>query len=847
MSGTLPSHTQEGDNDRAAHVGDERRPASEMIHPTVDGYLPPVPPRETPTRSPLCELILRAHEDPKFIATISRLLSQGGISACRTLWAAVADILHIKHPERSVVAWKITEEICRHATKDPAIRAFEPSTKMVADLIADHPQGAWTAFKSIAACYPLNSLEVARELAKLKKTSESAKAFGFACVKEHYAELVQRDENLPHVAALLKTAVIRRNSKSLEACLFIRDKYEACRGWIGKEAEATMLWNLRDGLTKILLRAPLMCESNLKIALMYPREVPHPALRSTPQRILEVERWILCEPRYLSEGLGIDHAANLPAIEVKGEIDSSHFIYLGSFPDARFRGIHGFASRFDRDGHVLVPLARSLGLDVPGIYEASRSGAPAMDDAPRSWVDSADKERYETSQVTLACRCVEAHYWKPKTAERSRQGAYEFLRALIRQRPYQLSLAAPHLRKWDRDFYLDALRIVREEALKVWRRAPEASGSHEDVRSAVVLLDAFGSIGVEASRLAFDELTMALETPNESLMSDRRFGAFVAAMRPACVTSPTFEERALAAIGRFPGTLGASQLARNLAEVKTSVATFGDTLFKQVSRRDLDVQVWLNYAHSALVHRADDETRHRVKEALEDQYDRSVRVIARWSPKGRTSYRILVGALYPERVGDISPLRSAASSLFHSSLEARIKAAITELPGVSVESGTYIPWAPAIDGVLRASSSYGPPVVLMVDGEPYHSVNGCWRFRGFDGHSLLASKILTNAGYSVLRISGQLGEATERSALCSVVRAALDHAATGASAEDPRLVIDPPDDYRDIGGKALLYRPTAPPRGHISTAGQGLVNAIFDTLTESGEGDESPDGSSQEG
>jgi len=360
-----------------------------------------------------------------------------------------------------------------------------------------------------------------------------------------------------------------------------------------------------------------------------------------------------------------------------------------------------------------------------------------------------------------------------------------------------------------------------------------------------VLLDAFGSIGVEASRLAIDELTMALEMPNESLMSDRCFGTFVAAMRSACVTSPTLEERALAAIGRFPGTLVASQLARNLAEVKTPDATFGDTLLKQVSRRDLDVQVWLNYAHGALVHRADGETRHRVKEAFENRYDRPVRVLARWSPKGRTSFRILLGALYPERVGDISRLGSAGSNLFHSSLEARIKAAIAQSLGVSVESGTYIPWAPAIDGVLQATASSSTPVVLMVDGEPYHSVNGCWGLRGFDGHSLLATKILTNAGYPVLRISGQLGEATERSALCSVVRAALDHVATGASAEDPRLVIDPPDDFRDIGGKALLYRPTAPPRGHLSTAGQGSVNGIFDTLTESGDG--SPEGSSQEG
>lgn len=846
MSGALSSHAQEVNNHRAPHGGDECRPSSDRIHSPIDGHLPPAPPRETTAGSPLCESILRAHEDPKFIATISRLLTQGGISACRTLWTAVSDILRTGHPERAAIAWKITEELCQHAQKDPAVRAFEPSTKIVADLIADHPQGAWTAFKSIAAYYHLNTLDVARKLPRRKHPSESAKGFGFACVKHLYAELVQHDTNLPRVADLLKTAVLRRNSNSLEACVFIRDKYEACRGWIGKEAEAKMLWKLRDDLTKILLRAPRMCEANLKISLMYPREVPHPALQRDPQRILKVERWILKESRFLSEGLGIDHAANLSVFEAKGEIESSHFIYLGSFPEARFRGIQGFASRFDRDGNVLVPLARSLRLKVPGVYEDTRSETPATQDAPRSWVNSADKERYEASQITLACRCLADHYWKPEITERSRQRAHDFLRALIRQRPYQLAAVAPNLRKWNHDFYLDTVRLVRDERLNVWRGGAAASGTHDGVRSTVVLLDAFGSGGSEVTRLALDELTAALDGPNESLMSDSRFGTFVAAMRRVCVTSPTFEERALAAIKRFPGTLGASQLARNLAEVRTPDAAFGDTLLKQVSRRDLDVQVWLNYAHSALVHMADNDMRNRVKEVFEERYDLPVRVIARWNPKGRSSYRIVVGALYPERVGGISRLRTSGSNLFHSSLEARIKAVLDQLPGLSVESGTYIPMAPAIDGVVRTTSSTTPPVVLMVDGEPYHSVNGSWLFRGFDGHSRLATKILTNAGYPVLRISGQLGEGTARSALCSVVSAALDHLTTGAPAEDPRLVIDPSDDYRDIGGKALLYRPTAPLRIYPSTGGQDSGNANLNPLNENEEGDESPESSSHE-
>jgi hypothetical protein len=200
---------------------------------------------------------------------------------------------------------------------------------------------------------------------------------------------------------------------------------------------------------------------------------------------------------------------------------------------------------------------------------------------------------------------------------------------------------------------------------------------------------------------------------------------------------------------------------------------------------------------------------------------------------------MLVGALYPERLGEISALRYAVSNLFQSSLEARTKAAIATIPHLSVEEGRYIPWAPAIDGVLRSEDPSVPPVLLLVDGEPYHSVNGCWPFRGFDGHSLLATKILAAAGYPVLRISGQLGEASERATLLSTVRAALAHLASGEPVTESRLVIDAPDDYGDIAGKALLYRPSGPHQRHSRMGDVVAVAPLLDTLAESAGDDES--------
>jgi hypothetical protein len=100
-----------------------------------------------------------------------------------------------------------------------------------------------------------------------------------------------------------------------------------------------------------------------------------------------------------------------------------------------------------------------------------------------------------------------------------------------------------------------------------------------------------------------------------------------------------------------------------------------------------------------------------------------------------------------------------------------------------------------------------PAVVLLIDGERYHSVNGLWAFRGFDGQSLLATKILQRAGYPVLRITAQLGSLNEHNALRSAVAAAFDHLADQGEVTDTRLIVDPDDDFTEIAGKVLLYRP----------------------------------------
>jgi hypothetical protein len=732
------------------------------------------------------------------------------------MWEAIQDVLDSHVPERAAIAWDIAHELCKYSKRSPCGHNYTPSVKIVADLVVVSTEGAWAACKRLRSQYPINVIEVAHVLRSGGYTPDSTKGFEFACVKHKYDELIQEEGNLPLIFGILKTAVLRPDSKSLEACILIRDRYEACRSWTGKDAEVSMLWKLRDDLTSQLLTAPFACEGNLKISLLFPREVPHPGLDREPQPISDAERWILSSRRLLTEGLGIEHAEKIALFADKGELDSSHFIYLGSFPEARFRGIQPVTSRFDLERNVLTPLARSLGLTVQGIWDAALGSDESSETPPRTWLSREEKDRYEVVQVTLACRCVALNYWKPESTDRFRPSAYEFLRALVHQRPYHLAMAIPNIRRTHPDLYRDLSRLVRDEVLDVWRRTPDASGSDHALRGAQVLMDAFGNVCSETSRLSLDELTIALERPSESLMRDNRFSAFIGSVRAACVTSPTFEQRANAAIHEFPDTAAAAQLARNLSEARAPDPSLRALFERQAVRSDLEVRTWLNYAHSAFICGLEPSSRERVREVFEERYERSVRMLGRWSAKGRASFRMVASSLYPDRVGEISALTTPGSKLFQSALETRMMATISGIPQVSVAQDRYIPWAPAIDGVLYGPQHDVPPVVLLIDGERYHSVNGSWLFRGFDGHSLLATKILVNAGYPVLRISGQFGQDGERSALCSVVTAALDYLAHGEPAKDPRLIIDPPDDITNIRGNALLYRPSAShPTRHI--------------------------------
>jgi len=140
----------------------------------------------------------------------------------------------------------------------------------------------------------------------------------------------------------------------------------------------------------------------------------------------------------------------------------------------------------------------------------------------------------------------------------------------------------------------------------------------------------------------------------------------------------------------------------------------------------------------------------------------------------------------------------------------------------------FIPWAPAFDGVAVSDRAPHRPILILVDGESYHSVNGSWAFRGFDGHTLLVSRILAQAGYPVVRIAAQFGEPGLEGALSEAISAVARYVCDGETPSAERLVVNPPETFTNIAGRVIFYTPSGISMRHALEELKSLASSPTD-------------------
>lgn len=764
--------------------------------------------RPAEDRPSLAQVILKVHALPDFLPTLLKLVSDGAPSRVRNVWDACEEILDSGASNREGIVADLVAAVVNTYRNKPDQDAISPPLRVAAVLFKQLPPES-AAIQQQFRTLRLDPLKVAADETVLG--SSSAQLL-FTIVRANYAAVIAEPERHDNFAKIVRHVVLQQDGSALAMCLFLRDRYQECRGWIGKEAEADLLWMIRDDATSLCRKSRLACEANFKIALMYRRDVPHPSLDRMPQALLSEERWILDHPWYLQEAFGFDHTNRILSRQLPQPLTSASFMYIGSAPEATIRGVHEGASKFDIDNAILTPLCRALGIRNGGSGEAFSRPRQSPERAPRTWVSSEDEIRFRQGQITVAFRHLAEAYWNPQMPDRARQRGLEFVRAVVHEQPYALALAAPSLRKLGAPFYADICRCVRQEALAILQQTPDLTGENTAIRPTVVVADGFGLSIPEMQAAATREFESALQYTTGDMMQQHEHVAFLNAMRMFCMTTPTLEAHARELMRRYSETLGGACLARFRFEVRDPDPSLKEFVLQHAQRADLEPRIWIQYAHAAVGLDLDKNQRDAVRKVFKSHYEGAVQVCARWNPRLRASFRMVVGSLYPDRIGAITPLQRHHNQLAHSSLEARVVREIRKIPGIRVAQDIFIPWAPAIDGVVSSDESPNLAIPLLIDGECYHSVNRSWRFRGFDGHSILAKNIICGGGYPVMRISAQLGEPGMERALHECIEVIVKYLSGKGSLDAERLVVDPPDDYTDIAGKVMFYQATGHPQ-----------------------------------
>lgn len=744
--------------------------------------------------SHLAAAIVKASNQVGFASVLRKLIEQGGNEGIQRLWVAAQDILERGPGDGRAITWLIATRISNYCHSRQTSLGAEPPLDVVARFLLSNTQNREPTFKFFKNNFHIEPIALILNPTVQRHSSGS---YLWSFIRSNYQDIVAEPSHRPLIEELLRTTALRRDRLGLEVCRFVCERYESASKWVGHELEAAFLWKLRDNLTKELLDSPLACERNLKLALLFPMTVPHPCLADDAHRILEVEKWILDHPSLLEDVYGFDHSRKIFKECGDGALSSASFAIPPVY--GQVRGIQSAQSRFDLDANVLVPVYASLGISYQGVAPAS------VEVPPRAFVSDDDRIRFDRSRILAAFKTLADNYWAPDCPERVRGKGRELVRLVVRSYPYALAEAAFAARKLDQYFVRDLYCVIREEAIQAVKPPDGSEPDPKRFRESFTVAAAFGMTIPELQPPVVRELESALSRAGERELTEYESVAFLAATRGMCVTSPEIESRAIALIQRYPDTRGASMLARSLSEVRCPDPSIRDFIRAQAMKENISAHRWLNYAHASIGFGLEPPERGHIRRIFKDRYENSVRSFARWCPRSRASLRLLVGELCPEVIGDLRPIRAGSQALFRSPLEVRVIRRLEGIPGIRVTQDLYLPWAPAVDGVIVCEGFPDTPLLLLIDGESYHSVNGKWSYRGFDGHSSLVTRILTRAGYPVVRVSAHLGEPGLESALSEAVSSIARFLTTGEAPRAPRLVVDPPAGFTEIAGKVLFY------------------------------------------
>jgi hypothetical protein len=721
-------------------------------------------PQHSSSTPSLGDAIIKGYGQTGFIATLRKLIKQGGPDGIHRLWSAVGDVLDSKTEQRWQIATAVIGEILEAHSRERINPKIAPSPDVVARLMRCKPEKAIQLLESYWNQFAVRPVDV---LTTKQFLQPDRGDFLARYLNHNYLELIKDQANYEGLGRICSHIAVQKTPAALWLCDFLRQRHARSSKEVHHQArqEAQFLVKVRDTITTRLMESPLASERNFKLTLLFPREFPHPCLDCPVQPFSREENWIFTYPHWLEGVFGAGAAA---AFE-RRELSSNDF--------------------------MLPP--KDEWSDV------SSGSLSIVENPPRTFVNDADRERFQQGYLRAELRRLSDAVTAWTDGNSTVLEVNDQLRQLVAAHPYALAEAIRSCRKMD-PYFINVLGAVFDEKLRAAEVEPDPYRRSEAVCQAVVLKTCIRKGYEDFVSRSTAEFEHALENAGERELESAKVQAIFSTLKYLFVVTPKIEEASIKLLHRFPNTFGGSLVARYLSTVRCSDSSVRDLIFLQAGRTDVPSMQWLNYAHAAIQFVRDPAELESIRLAFKRSHEDFVGEWAEANAQPYTSLRTVRMALFPTRKDELRTLYANNTGLLESRTESTIKRVLNRALPDLLESGG-VPGAPAIDAAMRVAGYQGQPLLLFVDGEPFHAVNRRWSERGFDGHTCSVTWNFTHAGYPVLRIPNSFGDKAKHGDLIQAVQA-VQRILLGESPEHPHLVeVDPPHDFKPDGSKVILY------------------------------------------
>ncbi len=756
----------------------------------------------------MANALASGHTHPRFFAVLTNQLKVKSLADMQLVLNACELLCEQGRPLPGSVLTNIAGIVSRQRSRpgrdklDEDHAAIVLPPKIGALIAAHYPGGFETGLDNLKKRFNFDSLSAFSN----QEAASTIPSDTMRRTLSYWFDAASRESDLlPSLAALLKHVVHRCDTGALIACEFIRDNAEKSSSWSERALGVDFLLPLRAAVAHELLQSEMSCQANLKLGILFPRYMPHPAIDKQPTRMLPAEEWILAESEFLEDMYGAVHARKLVSSDPR-TLASSQFVPGGIFGDYPVKGVMPVRSRYELDQLVLQPVKRALGFLCDG------QGAP--DPVwPREFVSVDDQSRCVAAKLRGALIRLIRGYWAPEVSDKLRQPAVDVVRSLIRTHSKEMFDVLESSQTLPRDVRGVLERMIQDEVVAVFRSGPLEVKDRHRFRGLVGLMRASSNISFELHGMIYDEMARWLDVIQPEDLDSVENSIFAGAAWRFVYTDKKLEERAVAAIFLKPDSRGAGMLTRGLGIVRALHGPVRELAIRQSKRGDLEPLVWVNYAAAVCMLPVEEVHVEEIRRVFDEKYAEMLAPLVSVNRSVRAAFRSVRGFLHPDALGEIRSLEGGYDGLIRSEIELQLLEAVGSMRGLSVRQQQTMAYGPAIDGVLLMPSIFCPPIPLLVDGERYHSVNNSWATRGYDGISVSTTETLRRAGFPVIRLALGPAQKDARTELhMALIAAAHTVAGRTSPVSSSILVINPPYSETNLGGKVLLYMPHGPVR-----------------------------------